>query len=325
MIRFLTGLILSIFLAAWTSPGAEEPASWTGWPKDWVPQSTIQYPPYPDVWWRENPGAADESRSSILYDAGGDDPFAIHVWWPKDRKDGKPQMLAQEFFSGRTWEPYIHDGKRQIYPYGHRSLPYIARTPFADGSALGLLSGFDLGTLYDALLRCFAPDALFLKDKDGYLVWRRYLVQILKTPIKLEFARRHCGAISEGEGVDPNFFVTIDSHFNFLQFGFTSSTSNDTESLEGSSEVLMLKDGTYLANPYGFEKTDNAYVIRFDKNLRSLFLEQRDDLFVVDVEELKPLLALAKQYEDEHNSNSLGYFDGLLTDYLHQRGSPYPK
>lgn len=317
----IQSLVVAVLLSILTVHAtAEESSSSTAWPKEWAPQSTAKYPPYPDVWGRVSPAPAGSFMFTDLYDAGGDDPLVTYFW-----SDPKPNSVgfyrAQEFFSGRTWEPFIRDGEEQVEPFGRMTLPEIATTPFSDGSYLHddvpynfpKKKGVEpyLWWRYEPFVRCLVKGfGLVLRDKNNQDIWRRFTVHIREKPKKYTEYRKACSAIPEGEG-EMDFSVTMNLR---AQFG---TYWNDS--------FFMLKDDTFLAAPKaGYDSPYTApFAIRFDQNMRSPFLKDRTDLYVIDMVELDPLLDDAYRHMMETHTNPFEYFDRLLIAYLQKRGHRY--
>lgn len=276
-----------------------------------APLNTAKYPPYPDVWWRETPAKKyGDHMSPSIWDVGTNDPVVFWYWNTKKYPERLLNSAGLEFFSGRKWMGNIVDGIEIVdwRHFGH--LAKIYNTPFSDGSKLDYWRVADGGTPNDPLLACLnVGDGLMRKDKNGNILWRRFLIQIKEQPTYATLYRRACYAVIEGEGESLHYSITVGMRANFWPFSY--------------GNMYMLKDDTFLDTPednFGNRLGDAPFVIRFDSDLRSPFIKSHDDFYVVDVEELEPLLAKAKAYEDKYFKNAFVYFDGLLIDYLKARG-----
>lgn len=278
-----------------------------------APLSTAKYPPYPDVWWRETPVIHKGKNITAITGLETNDPIFRSFWsLDDDLTMGKSQY--QEFFSGRTWQASTPEGGDIIdsQHFGHP--PIITETAFSDGSTLEFLKieRYSNITPFDDLMDCHFGPGLMRKDKNGTVLWRRVMVQINKTPIKNKYYRRYCHAVVEGGGESPHYSITSHTRANFWQFD--------------DMYMVMLKDDTFLAVPSGAHEGTypDPYVIRFDRDLRSPFFADNDEFYILDIEELFPLLEKAKRYTKKHHRNAFEYFDGLLIDYLTTRKGPAP-
>lgn len=285
------------------------------WPKGWAPQSTAKYPPYPDVWGRMSPAPKGAYMNTNIYNAGGADPMVTY-YWSDPEFDGDGKLRAQEFFSGRMWQPFLLNGEEEVRPRGHINNPEITTTPFSDGSYLHddlplnieRKQGDLIYMRYESFVRCLIPGhSLVLKDKNNQDVWRRFIVSIREKPQQETYSRRYCGAIPEGSEI-LGFSVSVNLRAQFGSYGYNS--------------LFMLKDDTFLAVPEeGFSNpSSKPFVIRFDQNMRSPFLKDRTDLYVIDMVELEPLLEDAFRQMAQTHANSFEYFDNLLVEYLKDRG-----
>jgi len=278
------------------------------YPNGWKHQSSASSLPYPNVWVRKSPAQNGAYSSTAILDENGGDPLLEFIFINGDQSTNLPEQYVvqfQEFFSGRGWDVV---GEKAANGISFPNIPEVAQTPFSNGSRLGNWEQQkDLETS-NLDISCYIGDqGLFLNKKNGDVIWHRFLVQINEKPTLHSVTNGNC-YIPEIYGEGPNTFVDVNIHTLFWSVTYAPK--------------FILKDDTFLmvGQISGPTLDREPFVIRFDQDLHSPFLKTLNNVYVIDIEELKPLLALAKQFIEKTNTNALEYFDTLLITYLKTRG-----
>ncbi len=162
--------------------------------------ATQKYPPYPDVWGYELPGAMPN-----LYKKPDGEivvAYSKRVW----NADGdiKLSFAALEFFSGKKWD--LHGGELNALSDQYEKYKLSSAITFSDGSVIKQES--------EGHVKCFVAFAFALvkRDKAGKLIANKTLVHIPDKPRTFEIGPEMC---RDGEGKD-SFKETVETIYSYL-------------------------------------------------------------------------------------------------------------
>lgn len=218
-----------------------------------------KYPPYPEVWGRELPAPEDVNVYTRAYPGeDGEMLFGFSYWKTLSPGNGSQERQWDafffKFFEG-TLQPLADKEANDIFRSLRGEELNKRRLVFEDG-----------GTVEWKALRYGGPKCGVLfnshivrKDKEGNVLQDKMLFHLYEKPVQWR-VNRYCEISGGRDHID-------------LQFESILST------------FTLLADETFLA--YGLE---GRFVIRFDREMRSPYVEARPNLFLVDTSAIEAII-----------------------------------
>ena len=241
-------------------------------------EASEPFPPYPDVWGRELPYPADGSYylDQEVFEAPDGRVIVNIAAHPQGSNEFEYRVL--DFFSG---EMRAIDAKTayDIAFGGEYKLLHEWRLNLADRGRLRYRS--------DRVDNCpITYDIHYIEyDRKGKVVADKMLIHLYDRPVRVD-VDRHC-EISGGRG---HF------HQNWRQLG---------------TSFAPLKDGTFLAYEHSYELYNGPFIIRFDPDLNSPFIDNQR-LFLLDHQVVMDLVDEALALDGPGLQN----VDDVIYDYL---------
>lgn len=250
-------------------------------------------PPLPDVWGRELPVPGRENPGVDVHVFPGENGEML-IYESVATGEGPAAVLTvrrMEFFSGK-----IEPSSAEELAQQKRKWP--AKTSRGLGISLKFPGGYELDRQWlpawmtDNWEKCL-PVPVYgersAKSKQVHAVVRLF-------PSEMD-------AQGYGDRCDPEIQpVTYRTRLIF------SNLYNDLN--------FILPDGTFLA------VLDYDFVVRFDRRLRSPFIDRRQDIVILDMNQIEPILEEAGRREVEPGFNPLQFIHDRITDLA--AGQPKP-